>query len=366
MAAKRVFILGAGFSKQAGMPLATELTPLILDGTELRGLDDLQAWLADFRERLAAAEDAAGNADGFVLNVEQLFDFAQFDAELWRMRQQLCPVGRRHGPDTAWNKAEDIKTWLGYAEEELPHVIWDAQQKANLGPIQRFTDQLRPDDVVITFNYDTLVESVLSSDGKRWNHGLDDKDNGGVPVLKMHGSVDWIQLERRSEKELEKFVKLFSKTDRNVEDHGSQPPSDEEEHAWELWRAKGTETCNAVIGMDKCGLSNFDYRRGLAGLGRYKPLHRLPGSGPTWLAGFEALKNADELYVVGFSMSPYDTMTRFHFTSVIRSRSRLPERAVVIDPNADELKDVMSVVFGQQPELIASAAQDVDWQQVLG
>jgi len=29
MGSKRVFILGAGFSKQAGMPLATELTPLL-------------------------------------------------------------------------------------------------------------------------------------------------------------------------------------------------------------------------------------------------------------------------------------------------------------------------------------------------
>jgi hypothetical protein len=31
MGAKRVFILGAGFSKQAGMPLATEMTNLILE-----------------------------------------------------------------------------------------------------------------------------------------------------------------------------------------------------------------------------------------------------------------------------------------------------------------------------------------------
>ena len=33
--------------------------------------------------------------------------------------------------------------------------------------------------------------------------------------------------------------------------------------------------------------------------------------------------------------------------------------------NADELKDVLSVVLGRQPKLIASAAQDVDWEDLM-
>jgi len=312
----------------------------------------MQAWVTDFKRRVAAAEGAGEDTS---LNVEQLFDFANYDEELWRMRQQLAPVGM----------AESILTWLQCMEKELSHVIWDAQKQANPEPIRRFTDQLSDDDTILIFNYDTLVETALSSRGRKWNHGLNDRDYGGVTVLKMHGSIDWILLQRRPEDQLEKFVKLFPKKDTNVDEHGHQSPQ-EEEYPWELWRAKDTTTCNAVIDMDKSDLSNFRYSLALAGLGRYKPLHRLPGSAWTWLAAFQALNSVDEIYVVGFSMSLYDTMTRFRFTSVIHRRSNPALKVVIIDPNALRLAETYSSVFGKILTLMAFKAEDVDWQKTFG
>jgi len=52
MNGKRVFVLGAGFSKQADMPLATEFTSLILNGERLKKLEEMRAWLDDFTQRL--------------------------------------------------------------------------------------------------------------------------------------------------------------------------------------------------------------------------------------------------------------------------------------------------------------------------
>lgn len=365
MKRKRVFILGAGFSKQVGMPLATELTSLILDGERFKDHEEMQAWLADFKQRLAATE-GIDNVPRFPLNVEQLFDFAKYDVELWRMKQQMSSIGREFG-ETHWKTADNITTWLGYMEEELWHVIWDQQKKAStdLGPIKRFTDQLSNNDTILNFNYDTLVETALSMQGQAWNHGLNDHKNGGVAVLKMHGSVDWLLLERRPEMKLEMFVKLFSKSDVNVEEHGHPAPQ-EEEYAWELWRAKDSNTCDGVIEMDKSGLSNFRYFRGLSGLGSHKPLHRLPGSAKTWFTAFEALHSADEIYVVGFSMSIYDTMTRFHFTSVINDRHNPPSKVIIIDPNAEQLVETSSIVFGRLPTLVSLKAENVDWQSTLG
>ncbi len=363
MSKRRVFILGAGFSKQAGLPLATELTSLILDETELKDLEDMQAWVADLKQRVAATEGTGEDASRFPLNIEQLFDFAKYDEELCRMKQQLCPVGREWG-DTDWATAESISSWLRYMEEKLPHVIWDAQTQGNLEIIRRFTDQISGDDTILTFNYDTLVETGLSARGQTWNHGLNDRNNGGVTVLKMHGSVDWILLKRRAENQLEKFVKLFSKKDANAEEHGSNPRNDPE-YDWELWRAKDTSTCNAVIDMDKSGLSNFRYFLGFAGLGQCKPLHQLPGSALTWVTAFKELNEADEIYVVGFSMSPYDRMSRFHFTSVMRQRAKPPIRVVVIDPCAASLGETFSSVFGKQPILKAVEAQGVEWSELL-
>ena len=316
MSKRRAFILGAGFSKQAGMPLATDLTSLILNGRRLGRLSEMQKWMSDFQMRLAATAGVSKVASRFQPNVEQLFDFAKHDEELWRMRQQLSPVGRNFG-QTPWNTADSITAWLLYMEQELSHVIWDAQQQADVAPIKCFTDLLSRDDTILTFNYDTLVEKALSERGQTWNHGLSDRNNGGITILKMHGSIDWILFERRHDDQLQKFIKLFSKQDTNVEEHGHTPP-EEEEYAWELWRAKDGGTCSAVIEMDKSGLTNMKYYLGIAGLGQYKPLHKLPGSAKTWVEAFKALREAEEVYVIGFSMSPYDTMVRFHFTAVLR------------------------------------------------
>jgi hypothetical protein len=238
----------------------------------------------------------------------------------------MSPVGRNFG-QTPWQAAETISAWLTYMEQELSHAIWDAQQRADVAPIRRFTDLLSTEDTVLTFNYDTLVERALSERGQTWNHGLNDCGKGGITILKLHGSIDWILLERKNVDQLEKFVKLFSKQDTNVEEHGHSAPQ-EEEYAWELWRAKDDGTCNSVIEMDRSGLTDIRYYLGITGLGQYKPLHRLPGSAKTWVEAFKVLKEAEEIYVIGFSMSPYDTMVRFHFTSVVRTRQNPLKRTV--------------------------------------
>ena len=72
---KRVFILGAGFSKQAGMPLATELTPLLRRTFEEYDHEEALAWLASLDERINWINQTSENAAPS-LNIEELFDFA--------------------------------------------------------------------------------------------------------------------------------------------------------------------------------------------------------------------------------------------------------------------------------------------------
>lgn len=348
------------------MPLATELTSCLLNYSDLRELDEMQEWVGSIKARIGSLECYGNGTAGFRLNIEQLFDFAAFDEELCRMRQQLCPVGRQYG-QTSWDRAESIRTWLGGMEENLVHVLWERQQQAVLDPIRAFVKHLCESDTVVTFNYDTLVESALSGRGVNWNHGFDYEDGRGVRILKMHGSVDWILMERRPEKELQKFIKLFSKKDANAQNGHPLPKADssEFEYRYELWRAKDTTTCNAVLQMDKGGLSNFKYWLGLAGLGRYKPLHRLVGSACVWGNAFQALMQADQIYIVGFSLSPYDTMSRFHFASVMCERKKPLEKVLIIDPDAETLVQSFRPVFGDAIDPRAEKAEQVDWREVL-
>ena len=119
---KRVFILRAGFSKAAGMPDATGLTGLILRADLLPELEDFQDWIKDIAQRIAHLDGGVVRNHPYVPNIEQLFDFAQFDIELWRMKQQEVPVGGRDGPDTYEKRADERVTWLSYMEENLVSV----------------------------------------------------------------------------------------------------------------------------------------------------------------------------------------------------------------------------------------------------
>ena len=83
--AKRVFILGAGFSKAAGMPLATELLPLLIEGPELHEDDEMRSWLDGLRGRLAWVSGRDQQTNSLALNIEQVSHYAHFDIEAHRL-----------------------------------------------------------------------------------------------------------------------------------------------------------------------------------------------------------------------------------------------------------------------------------------
>lgn len=99
MKTKRVFILGAGFSKQAGMPLATELTPLLRLKFEKYNLEEALTWFASLDERIDWLKRTDNNSSP-LLNIEELFDFAHFDVLAWKMRQQMCELYSRRTKST--------------------------------------------------------------------------------------------------------------------------------------------------------------------------------------------------------------------------------------------------------------------------
>jgi len=356
----RAFVLGAGFSKAAGMPLSTELTAKLVREARLGSRGEHGRYL---RNLMRSIVKISGGPTG--LNVEQLFDYAKLDAEMRKMAQQRCPVGRRYGC-TPYNKAEMIEGLLRKLHDSLVRVILKEQKRAAIRRIQQFTRHLHPGDGIITFNYDTLVERCLDSHQVSWHHGLDDQkeDPYRVVVLKMHGSIDWI-VAPRNQKMPKTFNLLFSKTDENAR-RGRQVPPEEIEYHCQLWRVP----FDHVGPLDEMchGLSTFELWQGVAGLGSFKPLHQLPGSGLTWARARGALSEAEEIYVIGFSMSPFDGMACLAFLEAIKRRTprrRNPKRVCLIDPHADELAERYLGVFGPSLTLIKKGAQDVDWSTLL-
>ncbi len=359
MNTKRIFILGAGFSKMAEMPLATDLTNHLGDKFRADDLEDALEWLGYLQQRI----EWLGGGKPKGINIEEVFDLAQFDIELWKMRQQLCQLGRNCG-DTSWQNVEGIEAWLSYMEDDLLDVIWEEQKKARLDPIMRFSTHLNSDDVVLTFNYDTLLEQSLEQQNKKWYYGFEQEKGSGVKILKMHGSINWIMV-RRDQKNNFDYPLLFKKTDLNVENHGTEAP-DEDEYKLVLLRVPDKNLASQIENRDLQSGSK-QHEIAIAGLGRYKPMSKLVGNGEIWINAFRAMHNCKQIYVIGFSLSPFDTMARLHFGGVMMKRSQqrnieLP-RITLIDPFASGLKSNYESVFGcnASMDLVEKEGEKVDW-----
>jgi len=367
MDGKRVFIIGAGFSKQVGMPLATELTPLLCQNFEEYDQEEALEWLGWLDERVNWMNAGSHNG-GRTLNIEELFDLAHFDALICRMRQQMCPVGRAHGDTPFWT-AESIAAWLSHMEDALQDVIWNQQKAAleKLDRIHRFTAMLRSDDTIITFNYDTLIEQSISQGERPWQYGFKIEDGSGTPILKMHGSINWAVVQRDQVGNFG-YPVLFRKEDQNVK-NATEKPAGEIEYDYVLLRIPDDKLANRIENRI-LQQSNKQYDIGVTGLGRYKPLDRLPGSGPVWRNAGRALYEADEIYAIGFSLSPFDTMARLHFAGVMcerASKKKSPKKITLIDPSASSLKEDYQAVFGSElrVETIPKCAEAVDWTSLL-
>jgi hypothetical protein len=186
-----IYVLGAGFSVPAGIPAADELwreilaRGLAMTGRAAKFRDDLDEYL---RYRLLC--------DGVELtyetiNLEELMGFLDVEHHL----------GLR-GKDT-WSDAGNegqivIKTLIG-------QILTERTPAAGRVPdlYVEFARRLRPDDCVLTFNYDLLLERALEQAGvpyrlfpDRYTNVSDfgatlDESRDEVVVLKVHGSVDW-------------------------------------------------------------------------------------------------------------------------------------------------------------------------------
>lgn len=180
-----MFVLGAGFSHAAGVPLGDELWTL----TRERALEGPGA--DGFRMDLKTYLNYRRECDGVVLDPEDV-DYEEFLAFL-DIEHSLGLAG----PNT-WsshgNKTQVlIKTRLAEllvqrtpAPADLPSIYHD------------FAKDLGEGDVVLSFNYDTVLERALDHVGKPyrlWLHRDDPRElyerDNEVVVLKLHGSVDW-------------------------------------------------------------------------------------------------------------------------------------------------------------------------------
>ncbi|HDR16138.1 MAG TPA: hypothetical protein ENN79_11765 [Desulfobacteraceae bacterium] len=188
------YLLGAGFSKPAGLPLGCEIFTEVMrrikqtDAVVYRNIV-----MPDVREFQRFQRRAKGiKASEVTIDLEEFMTFLD-------IAHGLGFEGSNH-----WS-SQGNRTQL-VIRNYIARVLYEAQSKMS-PPTQelydRFANHLQPHDVVLTFNYGTVLEQSLRRIGKPFRlfpcrfmecgemFDIVDSTRAEVVILKMHGSINW-------------------------------------------------------------------------------------------------------------------------------------------------------------------------------
>ena len=147
----RLFILGSGFSQPAGLPLGRELFQQVRKAVADRYSSDNHVE-RDLKRYVEYLEDCEGTeVDIATIDYEKFLGF--LDNEHY--------LGLK-GKDTWSDQGNESQLMVRHAIVKVLH-----ERTPTSPPVlyRRFVKSLNLTDYVITFNYDTLLESALEAEG---------------------------------------------------------------------------------------------------------------------------------------------------------------------------------------------------------
>lgn len=330
----RVFILGAGFSADAGIPLTAPLLELAMRkfSVECPGLYERVNEYA----RESVEQYDRGDIDYSRINFSDLCTFLEY-IEL-----------REYGGGERW-KAEGSR-------EKLALKFYLAKTIAECTPTPDkipqmyldFVNQLHKRDIVISFNWDLLLEVALQRVGKTYTYNWGEDD--AIKLFKMHGSINW----------------------RLNEPETLNGPVDT--LGWESLRfMEGIMDVEIYHTPSLLNYGNWHHR---VPLGEVEPFLVLPGNGKA----FDARSNAGlwykpegffaathDVYIIGLSLAPDDFFIRSFFLSnlpFIDSYSGVRGRETyVINPDPGAATNYNFVLSRGLAELIPErfSAAHINW-----
>jgi hypothetical protein len=169
-----VYVLGAGASKHVGYPLASTMGIEMLSWMEKR--DDFRYTTEFIREEFGDSPDI----ENVITELDAVTKSLQDATGLEDRRRRTSYTSQR-------------------MRLRLAVPIWFSEIHHNpASDYSKFAERVQPGDVVVTFNYDGSLERELKGLGK-WDiwqgYGFQVGDSGQatqVPVLKLHGSINWL------------------------------------------------------------------------------------------------------------------------------------------------------------------------------
>jgi hypothetical protein len=291
---RRVYFAGAGLSCALGLPNTAEL----IDGVF----------------RLAEAHDAWGVTQGLPDRLRKAFAFLYPDGHYADYRPDIVDffsalstyVDIGEGlAGTGLQGARDLYEQLQFA---IGHLLVEKTREVDehLEAGHRYLDEMvKSGNIIITSNWDCVIERYAQLKHVPLRHsGYDERD---CVLLKLHGSIDWLQVRDRPRhrNNVPRYTdgeycvigeRLFG--DRPYTKPLPRDPS-------ELIRVRAIENINTAWRQIK-SRSDRPYMITM-GTGKGSRLGQLE---PVWTDAYNALSRAKELELVGYSMPTDDIEIR--------------------------------------------------------
>ncbi|HAT1755379.1 TPA: SIR2 family protein [Legionella pneumophila] len=193
---RRLFILGAGFSKPAGLPLGTELLQEIVNYVNSPTNNIFSEYKERFIGTITEYQDYS-NKKINEINIEEFIEYIDYQSF-------LNFYGTLNSPSRQGNDIQKIIRVL-----IATVLLKKREQVLNTNLYNNFAETLTNNDIVITLNYDTLIEYFLQKNGKKfrllppwiYKDKSDFKPYDGITLLKVHGSINWFNLNEYYEKQ---------------------------------------------------------------------------------------------------------------------------------------------------------------------
>jgi len=310
----RVFILGAGFSVAAGIPLTCPLLEKTMNkfSAECPGI---------FSRVNSYSKESIGNMDSKVeyskINFSDLCTFLEYiELREYGGGERFSSAGSREKLALRFYLAKTIAEHTP-CDSKIPKVYID------------FASQLHKRDIVISFNWDCLLEVTLNKLGMPYTYNFGNKN--AIKLCKLHGSINW----RLNE------------------------PNDLGRHRNTL----GWESMKLTEGlMDKeifhtSELLHYETWDFYNVLGEVEPFLVLPGYGKSfdvrsiatlWYKPEFCFSPTHDVFIIGLSLSPDDFFIRSFFLSnlpFIDSYSGVAGRQVyIINPDENSKKNYKFVL----------------------
>lgn len=199
----RAFLIGAGCSKCAGLPLTAELTKVAIESDKLDATS--KVILAAVQKQFDGA--ISSHIEDYLSELVDLLAVAERRSERGASQSQVSIDGMSYSAVQLRTAAEQIKQAISRAIDKEVEIKTHRQFVAAVHRPLR-VGKVAPSSVVdyLVLNYDTIIEDALAleripfSDGIDggvtgwWNPETFSRDGLAARVLKLHGSVNWCEV----------------------------------------------------------------------------------------------------------------------------------------------------------------------------